>query len=324
MSTCRAGEVADHRCATASPRRLGLKLIAMAGAVLASAGGVRAAYVQEILADNPAVYLRFDETSGSAAQNRGTLGATHDGTYNGNFTLGQPGAILSEPAANNALRLTADTGTPANSGHVLVPANVPAATFANSYSIEMWIKPDGQAAAQDIFAGTSSANMGNHFILMELLTTGRLRYLHRAPAAGSGGQNINPSAQSFTSGPEGRWHHVVAVLDNVNGTRTMKLYLDGQQDSVTTPATGSVDADVAVILGRLSHTNNARPYTGLLDELAIYGYALDNPNGDSSTDDSRVAAHYAAAIPEPAAPAAAAVCSLLLSLRRRRRLGRRL
>src|SRR5688500_18077945 len=202
MSPCRALEGAVRVCAAVSSRRLGLTFFAISGTVLAIAGRVRAAYVQEILADNPAVYLRFDETSGSAAQNRGTLGATHDGTYNGNFTLGQPGAILSEPAANNALRLTADTVTPANSGHVLIPANVPVATFANSYSIEMWIKPDGQVGSQDIFAGTSSANMGNHFILMELLATGRLRYLHRAPAGTGGGQNINPSAQSFTSGPE--------------------------------------------------------------------------------------------------------------------------
>jgi hypothetical protein len=47
-----------------------------------------AAFQTAVQNSNPVLYYKFNETSGTTAVNYGSLGSTHDGTYNGSITLG--------------------------------------------------------------------------------------------------------------------------------------------------------------------------------------------------------------------------------------------
>jgi hypothetical protein len=46
-------------------------------------GTAQADYISEVLSDNPVVYYRFEESSGTTTVNAGSLGATHHATFNG-------------------------------------------------------------------------------------------------------------------------------------------------------------------------------------------------------------------------------------------------
>ena len=259
-------------------------------------------YVSEVLADNPLVYLRFEETAGVNAQNGGSSGATHDGTYLGGFTQGQVGAITGN-SSNNAVRLDG------SSGRVGINSVVPSTLFSdNSYSVEVWFNQDILAQSEDIVAGVNPTG-GQHGILLETNPGATLRYLHRSPSGNSGGQDIRPSAQTYAA--QG-WHHLVAVDDG----GVMKLYLDGVLD--TGPNVSSaINFPVDFVLGRLQPGNSARSFDGLIDEFAVYDQALSQ---------ERVLEHFraaeivpAAGTPEPSTFILAVLGLPFVLVRRRRR-----
>ena len=93
-----------------------------------ASSGLAADYVTEVQADNPIVYLRFEETTGLNAANIGSLGASHDGTYGGGITLGNLGAITGNPS-NNAVQFDGSTG------NVLVNSTVAASVFSDNTTL---------------------------------------------------------------------------------------------------------------------------------------------------------------------------------------------
>ena len=238
-------------------------------------------YVSSVLQDTPLVYYRFEETSGTSLANAGSLGNTHDAGTLGGVSLGVTGPIISEPS-NSALGLNG------SDAYARANAAIASADFGSdgSYSIEMWFKENINHTG-DLLALTSNPG-AQHGVLVEALGgNGGLRYLHRSPVGNSGGWNINPSAQTYTTGVGAVWHHLVLV----NNGGAMSLYLDGVVDSVTATAVNPIDFDVDITIGRLGVSNSLRYYNGNIDELAFYDQALGA---------DRIQAHFAAAsIPEP-------------------------
>lgn len=275
-----------------------LPLLAVGFMAVLSSTASALTYVGEVAADNPLVYLRLEETSGTNAVNAGSSGATHDATYLGGFVQGNVGAITGDPS-NNAVSLDG------SSGRVLLNNAVAASTFSdNSYSVELWFNQDTASQARDLVSGVGPG----HGILLETVSGGdNIRFLHRSPSGTSGGQNINPSSQTYDSP---NWHHLVAVVDG----GVMELYLDGIAHSGTGPSvSNAINFDIDFVLGRLTPTNSLRSFNGLLDEFAVYDQALSQ---------ARVLAHFNAAsttpIPEPTS-AGLGLLSLAALARRRRR-----
>jgi large repetitive protein len=198
-------------------------------------------------------YWRLGEQPGTttAADATGTAAL---GTYVG-ATLGVTGALSGD--ADTAARF-------AGSGYVNA-GDGPALT--GPMTVEAWVSTDRVRSAYLVSDGTSSTT-GYHLWLASnaapaftlRMTTGIVQV--QAPAA------ITTNA----------WHHLVATVDG----STVTLYVDGAV-AASAPALGAPRASAgALMLGRQSPSG--RNLTGALDEVALYGTALDA---------ATVAAHYA-------------------------------
>jgi hypothetical protein len=252
------------------------------GAVTSSAAALTVltapnAYVTSILGDAPIAYYRLGETNGSTVAKDYAGG--HDGTYH-NVDLGEPGYTAIDPDTAMNARGTLNSycgqisGTDINfQGHT-------------NFTLEVWVNGAAEQsdAAGIIAKGTAdngSPNNANEQFCIDI-SAGNFRFFTR------GGANSLYEADA-TVGPNGTWQHLVGVYDDAGGH--LYLYVNGQLSGSpgnTRPA-GLRVSSAAVGIG--ARRGGVSPdydldWNGLVDEVAIYNYALSAP---------QVAAHYAAA-----------------------------
>ncbi|WP_372895415.1 LamG-like jellyroll fold domain-containing protein [Stieleria sp.] len=211
------------------------------------------AYAKTVRADQPLLQYQFNEASGSnTASNLGTLGNSHDATLPGTIDFAADGVV------GGAVQIGA-------AGAGFAPnAAVPAGALASgSYSIEVWFKPDALTPTQDIL---SAVDANGFSLLLETASSGRIRFLHRVPGGNAGGQDLTSSLTYSANA----WNHLVAVNDN----GTMRLFLNGVEDSVTLVSTGVLTGALDFAFGALAAGGNTRLFEGSLDEVAIYDRAL--------------------------------------------------
>ena len=201
----------------------------------------------------PLGYWRLDETSGTVAYD---YCGGRDGTYGAGVTSNVPGP---EPTAFQGF----DTGNKAyalngTAGYVTVP---PFGQFAGTMTIVAWIKPD---AVQSDWAGlVYTRGDGGSTSGLQFTTGGQIGY------------NWNDAAESYNwqSGlypTADQWNFVALVVEPTQAT----LYLDsgsGMLSSVNTLAHGTATWS-AVRFGSDSAGN--RYYKGMMDDVAVYAYAL--------------------------------------------------
>lgn len=228
------------------------------GAPIDAAG--RTAYELAVIADAPSTWLRFEETSGTAAHDE-TGGP--DGTYAASgVELGLPGAM----PASRAIRLDGSKGRVGLGPRLPFVGRVP-------MSVELWLNPDvldGQVRRAFSRKRPVSAQ-GNEYTIQA--TDSQLLF-----------QRLTATGDSYAAGPPlvvGRWTHVVATF----GERT-KLYMDGIEvgdgqavgELTDEPGSDMVVGDTAAEL--------FFKWQGLVDEVAVYDKALTP---------ERVLAHFQAA-----------------------------
>lgn len=95
----------------------------------------RAAYVTEVLADNPVGYWRFEDANtanGNTALNWGTTGATNHGTYQGGVTAATSYGLLGNAASFNGASAYVDLGFNMRD----------ALHGATAVTVEAWVKND--------------------------------------------------------------------------------------------------------------------------------------------------------------------------------------
>jgi hypothetical protein len=212
-------------------------------------------YVDEIEKDHPAAYWRLGETNGTMAIDASENG--HDGTYTNGVTLGTTGALITD---SNLAASFDGTNDYIVTDFVLNPAT-------NSFTVEAWIKP------RRIGSGTIVQQRDNN-------GTGRTwLYLSSdngvATYFGGSEKSWNAGTVSTTE-----WTHVAFVYDNSSHVYT--FYKNGAataRGAVTGESTSG-----SILIG--TDKPFVEFYQGSLDEIAIYGNALDP---------MRVFEHYAAA-----------------------------
>lgn len=234
------------------------------------------AFQTAVTNDGPILYYELNEPTGNAI-NHGSLGATHDATYNGTILRG-----ASTPAGDDGVAfdgsddyLESLTNAPAGvlgnptftaEAIVLVPSPGGSATF---YAPFLHWGPDTDGTMKSVFFGFHSS------AATELYT-----------GFYNGGVTTPNGALAL-----GRWHHVVWVRTGGGAANAgSKVYIDGVDLTTSLVNSGlCCDTSTPAVEAGEFRVNRGRDFTrffvGSMDELALYDKALTA---------QQVAAHFVA------------------------------
>lgn len=217
-----------------------------------------------ILADNPVVYYRLDETSGTTATNLGSGGATLNGTYQGGVSL-ESGA-LTFSLDNESVRFNGTTGNvaiPNNNSINTDPAGYPQRT------VELTFSADNLTGRQVLFEEGGTGNSAAIY-----LDDDRIYFVAR-DNGDFGPFNISTEVEA------NKTYQAAFVLDSDAGT--FIGYLDGEivgQGAVNRPLSRHGGA---VAIGRNAggtffhdgaNGGNGEYFDGRISDFALYNSAL--------------------------------------------------
>ena len=205
-------------------------------------------YSQAVRADVPAVYWRFEETSGTVAAD--SSGNGRNGAYVGNPTLG---AALSSPLGR-AITLSH------TSGDAVAQGAAPWARFS-AFTLEAWIKPSQtQYAEAPIIIDKGS--------VWNMIITADGHPAIQFPGAPSQ-RVLGPATLSV-----GSVYHLVGTYTPGTPHGVMTLYVNGALMGTGTDEPSSIpDQDTPIHVGQgLSPLE--WDVAGTIDEVAIYDHAL--------------------------------------------------
>ena len=274
-----------------------LSLVTVVGlsalALSSTASAAPISFESAVLADLPIAYWRFGETDTTTAMD--SSGNGHHGTYTGGVTLGQPGIGGGDTAAL----------FDGKSGRVTVPDD--AGISPDHITMEALVRWDGPNAFQqrilekswddaETFTSYGLNVLPDGKVLVELETSG-------------GDDSHYTTLAALTVGESA---HIVATFDG----STVLVYINGvlqvtDAGTGTLPASGVILYDFSSLeaLGLGNQAERGRPFNGLIDEIALYDYAL---SADRVRD-------HAGIVPEPATVSlvGAGLIGLAAVLRRR-------
>ncbi len=326
---------------------------AVAGACCVGSVAAASNYSAAVLADNPVAYYRLDETSGTTATNLGTAGAAANGTYVNvpgvtnlsNYGVAGPrGGYPGFESTNNAVFFAPEVGSTATSNlfpRVEVVDDVGGGPLAISgpMTLEAWIRRlPGEVGTgtnegivgrymQDHDPVTAGAQAGRAYVLYFESTTDGTAYTTDDGGPGIGiafsdnGAFHNPSSAEFGTPNVDytKWTHVVTTI--IPGER-FQLFVNGEfvgevvDDDVSGVAAGIQLRDSIYTgpsdlwIGQQFNGDDDWTFRGFIDEVAVYDYALSP---------QQIAAHYAAAVPEPGTMWAMGLVAAGVALMARRR-----
>ncbi len=250
------------------------------------------AYRDLVLSRNPVAYWRLGETAGPTAHDETHNG--HDGTYVGNPTFGQPGAIQGDP--DSAVQFH-------GADYVEIPDSIDfsQSTSQQGLTIEVWLRPDFLSFPGELSPDPSSPE--NPYV--HWLGKGEpeqnewgLRFYSSEPNTAHDGRPNRISAYSWNpTGGEGAgafvqetvktnvWMHIVGCYQPGDFTTLpltgVQLYKNGQFEKGP-PTSGTLYANpkfnILPAHGkaplRLGTRDLASFLRGALDEVAIYPRVL--------------------------------------------------
>ena len=252
-------------------QRLGIAACVAVAVAFAGAPSPASAadYRSTVIADDPVVYYRLGETSGTVAHEERGTGL--NGAYQGGTSLGVQGALTDpNPAAqfdgNN------DQVTVPDAARLRIPGDI---------TVEAWMLKRAEGIDWTGVVGKGNATQRNYGLWEWIGTDGRAFFQQTNTL----GQAANAFGTTHTQ--LDRWYHVVGVAKGTN----VFIYVDGQLEGVSVRSgTISTTADPLTIAyaGVLGH------FPGVLDEVAVYNKALSS---------GQIYEHYRAAQqPYPTAP----------------------
>jgi hypothetical protein len=177
-----------------------------------------------------------------------------------------------------------------------------------TFSLEAWVKASPQQEPGGAIIAKGVGGGGEQFAVD--IVNGAFRFF----LWNGGMPNTATVAQSAVQ-LNGEWQHVAAVFDSVEGL--MKLYVNGQEAASIAPPATMIDNLDPISIGSRRNANSPNydlNFDGLIDEVAVYQYALSP---------AQIQGHFDAAfVPEPGSAATLltglAVGGVAWRIRRRR------
>ncbi len=208
-------------------------------------------YGAAVFGDEPDLYWRLGESTGTAAADAGPVNSP--GTYNGGHTKGQAGAITG--TTNASVKFDGSTGFVAGNNVVSNPT---------VFSVESWFKTGSTRGGKIIGFGNAKTGLsGSYDRHVYLQDDGRLVF-----GVYNGVTNTITTQQPYN---DNKWHHVVATLSGGG----MKVYVDGRAAG-SNPNTTAQNYNGYWRVGADRTWGSTSAYLdGTIDEAAVYGSVLN-------------------------------------------------
>ena len=205
-------------------------------------------YGAAVYAQNPLLYWRLGESSGTTAMDSGQL--ENSGLYSGEYKHGAPTGITG----------TADTAVDFASG---VVASSESFDNPTTYSTEIWFSTTTTRGGKLTGFGNAQSGLSSGYdrhVYMQ--DDGRLVF-----GTYTGQLNLITTDVAFN---DGEWHHAVATQSSSG----MRFYVDGKLMG-TNPQTGAENyTGFWRIGGDRTWGSSSEYFDGVLDEFAVYAKAL--------------------------------------------------
>jgi hypothetical protein len=225
-----------------------------------------------LLAAQPAVagllmWYPFDEGTGSAVHDASVNGnnlAAQGAGFSWNTKAGAPfgGSIYFDGSAL-AVATKAESEVEAHTIDSL------RAVTSNKCTIAYWTNPDAESQDAPPF-GFSRGDL-TRVVQTHLLQAGSCKFDIGYPGSGSGYYRNELS----TTAPVGSWTHWAFVFDGSLSSQAMKIYRNGVQvASGDSGAGGAIDWAQIALVGLGGSQRYAAPWTGALDDFAVWDEAL--------------------------------------------------
>ena len=204
-------------------------------------------YWEEVVPPRIVSYWKFDEGAGDIAFD--CIGANH-GTIDGAaWTTGIVGSALSFDGDDYV-----DCG------------NDPSLMITDVISIEVWIKGTWNGYSGIVARGDEAFVKQSFLLQTQPDGLVEITYSHASDG--------NDYLWSNTVVGDDRWHHVVAIIDTINGVE--RIFIDGRIDAQKDTKAGEpmVTTMSSVTIGVSSNIFPEEFFRGIIDEVAIYNRAL--------------------------------------------------
>ena len=209
-------------------------------------------YSDAVLADHPEAYWRLEEDRGSSVADSA---GQHTGTVTDGVEMGVRGALTQ---TDNAVELDG------SSGYLEVPHS-PSLSVRGDFTVEAWAKPNRGGSLAGAVLQKSGSEEGYEDWEYRLSVTSENEWRGTVFV---GDDNLTVTDPETVSTSE--WTHLVMVLSG----HTLRLFVDGTAVA-STKVDGEVNTSNGILAIGRSGGISSDYFKGAVDEVAVYGRALD-------------------------------------------------